>query len=110
MYESTNLQQAKIRKKVFFPPFILLTFVAFFGIIDPKNLLANLKIANEFILHNFGWWFSYMAFAMVVSIFVIPFSKFGKQTIGGDSASRVLKPWQLFAVTLCTTVAAGILL
>ncbi len=102
--------QAKIRKKVFFPPFILLTTVAFFGIFDPESLLVNLKVANDFILQNFGWWFSYMAFALVLSVFVIPFSKFGKQKIGGEKATRILKPWQLFAVTLCTTVAVGILL
>lgn len=79
------------------------------SLIDFKDFLAAATASNDWILAHFGGLFSLASFAAVLLIAFVFFSPLGKVRIGGEEAVPVLNRWNWFAVTLCTTIATGIL-
>ena len=61
------------------------------------------------MIERFGWLFSIVTFSGVILLAVVFFSPLGGVRIGGDAAVPILKRWNWFAITLCTTIATGIL-
>ncbi|TNE48040.1 MAG: BCCT family transporter [Deltaproteobacteria bacterium] len=99
----------RLRKSVFGPPFLLLFMAVVASFHDPKGFLAWTKTINTWILDHLGWLFSATSLWMVLLCVAVYFSRFGQIRIGGDDAEPLLTRWQWFAITLCTTVAIGIL-
>lgn len=64
---------------------------------------------NNWILQHFDRAFNWGTFFFLVLVLGTYFSPFAKQRIGGPNAVPLLKKWQLFSITLCTTIATGIL-
>ncbi|MEO9474198.1 MAG: BCCT family transporter [Cyclobacteriaceae bacterium] len=93
----------------FWPPVILLVATLLFSLYDRDAFLAATKTANSWILDNFSWLFSWSVLLIVFLILVIYFSPFGKIIIGGKDARPLLTKWKWFSITLCTTIATGIL-
>ena len=98
-----------LRPMVFWPPFLLLFFAVLFSFINQDAFLSATTQANDWILHNFGWMFSIGTLSILMICIGIYFSPLGKVTIGGPDAKPILSKWQWFSITLCTTVAIGIL-
>ena len=98
-----------VRPLVFWPPVILLLAALFFSLIDFTGFHAFATAANGWILSRFDWLFSAGSFAAVVMTAWIFFSPLGRVRIGGPTATPILSRWNWFAVTLCTTIAIGIL-
>ena len=90
------------------PMAVLLTGVMA-SLIDPVGFLAGVTAANNWILIYFSSAFNWGSFAFVLTLVWIWFSKLGKVRIGGADAIPILKKWNWFAITLCTTIAIGIL-
>lgn len=61
------------------------------------------------MLARFDWLFSYGSFAAVALVVWVWFSPLGKVRIGGPDAKPILNRWNWFSITLCTTIAIGIL-
>lgn len=76
---------------------------------DPAAFLVQAKGWSDWILDHFEWMFNWSIFACLLLVVIVYFSPLGKVTIGGEGAKCLLSPWRWFAVTICTTVAAGIL-
>lgn len=94
---------------MFWPPaFILLSAVAA-SLIDFNGFVAVVTSINNSMLNGLGWLFSLAAFAAVVLVAAIYASPLGRVRIGGATAKPILKRWNWFAITLCTTIATGIL-
>ena len=98
-----------IKPFTFWPPFLLLIFATTYSIFFPERFLGLCTIANQWILDTFGWLFSFATFLFLLIILVVYFSPVGRWTIGGDGAKPLLSKWRWFAITLCTTIAVGIL-
>lgn len=64
---------------------------------------------NNWILQSFDWLFSYVTLSLVITLVIIYFSPLGKVKIGGENAVPLLSKWKWFSITLCTTLATGIL-
>ena len=60
-------------------------------------------------LGNFKWLFSGYGLAAVGVCFYACFSKFGNTVIGGKDAKPILGKFNWFAISLCTTIAAGLM-
>ncbi|GLS25091.1 BCCT family transporter [Marinibactrum halimedae] len=76
------------------------------------NLERFLTVANRinhWILDTFTSAFAIGTFGLVVSCIWVFASPLGKIRIGGSNATPLLSRWNWFAITLCTTVAIGIL-
>ena len=98
-----------IRPLVFWPPAFLLLVALAFSVISFDAFLAGATAINNFILKNFGWLITSGAALSVTTIVAILISPIGNVRIGGAEAKPLLKRWNWFAITLCTTIATGIL-
>ena len=99
----------KLRKTVFFPPFILLLVSSLLSLKFPDKFLKVSNGINVFILQHFDWLFSWSTLSFLLILIITYFSPLAKIRIGGKEAKPLLTRWQWFSITLCTTIATGIL-
>lgn len=104
-----NISNNSIKPLVFWPPFLLLLGAVIFSFVNEAGFAAMTTGANNWLIKNFGWAFSMTGFLMVLIVLVIYFSPFARVKIGGSKAKPLLNKWQWFSITLCTTIAIGIL-
>ncbi len=95
--------------KVFLPPVLLLLATVGFSFSNPEGFLTGAQAVNAWILNRFGWLFGLGALSFLVILAGVYFSPLAKVRIGGPNATPLLKRWNWFAITLCTTIATGIL-
>ena len=98
-----------LNKKVFFPPLILLLGTVVYSFINEDGFLQLVQGANQWILQHFGWLFSWSTFLFLIILIVLYVTPFGRIKIGGANAQPILSRWRWFSITLCTTIATGIL-
>lgn len=99
----------KLRGWVFWPPFLVLLLVLILGFTSQDGFLKVINGARDWIWGNFKWLFSGYGIAAVAVCFYACFSKFGDTVIGGKDAKPILNKFSWFAVSLCTTIAAGLM-
>ncbi|MEM8934964.1 MAG: BCCT family transporter [Pseudomonadota bacterium] len=97
------------RPLVIAPPAILLLLALAFSLIDFDGFHAAASTANQWILTRFDWLFSLASFCAVLVLIWVWVSPLGSVRIGGPTAKPILNRWNWFAITLCTTIAIGIL-
>ena len=98
-----------LRHRVFWPPFLLLFVACLLSLTSPDLFLRTVTAMNNWCLKHLGWAFSLQAALAVVCCGALFLSPLGKAKIGGDEAKPFLTRWNWFSITLCTTVAVGIL-
>lgn len=99
----------RLRNAVFWPPFLLLFLASLLSFVFPEPFITRVRALNDFCLTNLGWAFSAQVVFAVLSCLALFFSPLGKIRIGGENAKPILNRWRWFSITLCTTVAVGIL-
>lgn len=97
-----------LRNSVFWPPFILLIVAAIFSFVNRDGFIAASTTANDWLLANLGWLFSFGGLVMLGTVVAVYFSPLGKVTIGGKKSKPMLKLGNWVAITLTTTIAAGV--
>ena len=97
------------RPTVFWPPALLLLAALMFSLLDFSGFHAFLSGVNTWVLSRFDWLFNAASFAAVLLLAWVFFSPLGAVRIGGPKARPILGRWNWFAITLCTTIAVGIL-
>jgi choline-glycine betaine transporter len=107
--KTPNNSSPGLNPYVFWPPFSLLALAILINFVAPEWYLATIDSMNDWILSKFSWLFVGVAAASVVLCLVICFSPFGKVRLGGDQAEPLMSMWNWFAITICTTIAIGIL-
>jgi glycine betaine transporter len=98
----------KIRPIAFYPAAGLLLLAVFYSILDGDALFAVTSAANDWLIANFGGVFSIVGLLTVVGTAVAYFSPLGKIRIGGEKAVPTFTRLRAFYITLCTTIAAGV--
>ncbi|MDC0603072.1 BCCT family transporter [Aliiglaciecola sp.] len=98
-----------VRKRVFWPPFTLLIIAVVYSFYNITDFLSTMTQINNWILIQFDWLFSYATLCLLLSLIAVYFSPLGKIRIGGSQAEPLLTKWRWFSITLCTTLATGIL-
>lgn len=98
-----------IRKSVFYPPIILIICTILFSQINNELFSELISDVNKWILKYFGSVFSWASFSFIILLLVTYFSPIAKVKIGGKNAKPVLGKLRWFAVSVCTTIATGIL-
>ncbi|MGB5487584.1 MAG: BCCT family transporter, partial [Lysobacterales bacterium] len=99
----------KIRPLVFWPSFLILMAAVVMSFVDLDGFLSVTKSLNATLLDRFSWFFSLGSFYLLVLIVVVYFSPLGKVRIGGEAALPLLSKTRWFSITLCTTLAVGVL-
>ena len=117
---------ADLNHFVFWPPFLLLLAAIALNLISPDKtdpatgnkveglFSKTVTSANDWILDHFGWLFAICAFLAVILCIVICItcfwkSGFGNVRLGGRDAKPLMSLWNWFSITICTTIAIGIL-
>ena len=109
MTEKNDKQTFKFRGAVFLPPFLLLVSGVILSIIWPEAFIKSTNTINSWVLDNFDWLFNWSSFLFLILITFIYFSPISKIIIGGKGVKPILTKWRWFSITLCTTIATGIL-
>ncbi|HNS85777.1 MAG TPA: BCCT family transporter [Parvularculaceae bacterium] len=94
---------------MFWPPAVILLVALAASIVDFDDFLAFASRINDWILLRLGPLIGVAAFGAVLLIGAVFISPLGGVRIGGAAAKPVLRRWHWFAITLCTTIATGIL-
>ena len=94
---------------VFWPPFVLLMAAVLLNFFAAKRFNAITAALNAAVIENFGWLFVICAVLALLLCILICFLPFGKVRLGGPDAKPLMSMWNWFAITICTTVAVGIL-
>lgn len=109
MNRGNTKRKGGFRHGVFWPPFVTLTLVVILGFVSQEAFLGVVNGIKNWIWGNFKWLFSAYGLAAVVVCFYACFSKFGDTIIGGKDAKPILSRFNWFAISLCTTIAAGLM-
>jgi len=100
---------SKIRKI----PTILPFGILFIGIIanlwNEEKYQAIILSMNNWVIDQFGWLLSISSVLFVLTCIIAYFSPMGHVRIGGKTAKPLLSKFNWFSITLCTTVAVGLL-
>ena len=108
MHRNSN-QVIRLNKVVFFPTLLFILSVIIYSLVDNEGFLDLIKKTNNWILDSFGWLFTWSSFGLLIILIFVYFSRFAKVKIGGPTAKPILNKWKWFAITLCTTIAAGLI-
>lgn len=91
------------------PPVTMLLTALVWSLLDFDGFLTRASEANQWILQHFDWAFLLFSFAAILLLIYVAISPLGGVRIGGRDATPILSRWNWFAITLCTTIAIGIL-
>ncbi|MDD3659487.1 MAG: BCCT family transporter [Lachnospiraceae bacterium] len=106
---SSSNVKFKLRPGVFFPAFLLLLFTVVLNFLDYDAFVEVTTKAKDLMIVDMGWLFSISGVLCMLILIAVYFSPLGEVRLGGKEAKPLLKKSTWFAVTLCTTIAAGIL-
>lgn len=98
-----------LKYSVFLPPFFILLASVIYSLVDSDGFTKNATLLNSFLLDKFGWLYSISTFIFLGIIIWVYFSPLARVRIGGKTAQPILTKWRWFTITLCTTIATGIL-
>ncbi len=99
----------KLNHFVFWPPFLLLLAAIVTNFVAAEKYQKTIDGLNGLILDKFSWLFIGVAAASLILCVVICFSPFSRVRLGGSEAKPLMSMWNWFAITICTTIAIGIL-
>ncbi|MEO1553497.1 MAG: BCCT family transporter [Pseudomonadota bacterium] len=102
-------QEGSLRLFVIIVPMTIFIAAAVASLVNLDAFFAFAKAINDWILATFSTLISWAVFGFVLTCLAVVLSPLGKVTIGGAGAKPILKPWSWFSITLCTTIAIGIL-
>lgn len=98
-----------IRLIVIVVPMLAMLTAIILSLVDLNAFLSFTQSIHEWILATFSSVFSIATFCFVLTCLWVFISPLGAIRIGGDDAKPLLSRWAWFSITLCTTVAIGIL-
>lgn len=101
--------QTSLRPLVFWPTFLVLLAAMIASYVNLDAFLSTASALNDAILDNFAWLFSLGSLYLLVLAVIVYFSPLGKLRIGGEQATPMLSRLRWFSITLCTTLAVGVL-
>ena len=94
-------------------PLVLPFSILFVGIIslllNEQATQAAVLDANNWVISKFDWLLSITSVLMVATCAIAYFSSLGHVRIGGEAAKPMLSKFNWFSITLCSTIAAGML-
>lgn len=102
-------QDGALRLFVIVVPMTVFVAAAIASLVNLDAFFGVAKAINDWILDTFSTMISWAVFGFVLTCIAVIISPLGRTTIGGAGAKPTLKPLSWFSITLCTTIATGIL-
>lgn len=98
-----------LRHHLFWPVFGIFAITSLVALTNPEAFTAKIGALNQQMLHYLGPAFSLSTLLFLVLVILLYFSPIGNQILGGKEAKPLLKKSQWIFITLCTTIASGLL-
>lgn len=98
-----------LRPWVFWIPMVLLAASLIGNFLNPAGFLATMSAINSTSLDMLSWLYALATLTFVGTLVWAYLGPLGKVRIGGADAEPLMSKWNWFAITLCTTVAIGLL-
>lgn len=99
----------QFRWEVFLPVFISLNLAVLLSAISPEVFGAYLNAANQWILWHLGSTFGVTGLLALIACIAVPLSPLGSLRIGGPTAKQSVSTLGLISISICTSIAAGLL-
>ncbi|MGL5346170.1 MAG: BCCT family transporter [Peptostreptococcaceae bacterium] len=97
-----------IKKLIFLPVLIILIPIIILNFTHKSLFESLVTNANNVLIANLGGIFSLYGLFAVLMCIAVYFSPLGEIKIGGKNAKPLLSKFNWWAITICTTVAAGL--
>jgi choline-glycine betaine transporter len=101
--------ETRLNGSVFWPPFLLTLAAVVLNLADAATFRRVMEFLNRSLLDYFGWLFVFTALGCLLLCAWVAVSPLGRVRLGGADAKPLMSRWNWFAITLCTTIAIGIL-
>ncbi len=102
-------QLSKLRPWVFIPSIVLLILTIVLSFVNYDAFMDITTKAKNFMVRDMGWMFNITGVVSIIVLILVYISPLKDVRLGGPDAKPLLKKSSWFAITLCTTIAAGIL-
>lgn len=99
----------KLRPWVFIPSITLLLLTILLSFTNYDAFIDITTRARDFMVVDMGWMFSITGVLSLLVMVFVYFSPLKEVRLGGEDAKPLIRKSTWFAITLCTTIAAGIL-
>jgi len=107
IWEEIHLRN--IRPIVFWIPVTILFAAVVMSFVNQLAFQSAMESINTLIMNNLAWLLSISSVIFVGTCIWAYFSPLGRVKIGGDDATPLLSKMNWFTITLCTTIAVGLL-
>ncbi|MFC5972307.1 BCCT family transporter [Halomarina salina] len=81
-----------------------------FGFLRPSALSRLLTGAKNVVLQQFGWWFILLGFVLLILVFALTFSRYGRLRIGGPDAEPEFGLFSWLSMVFTVGFGASILI
>ncbi|ODC04818.1 hypothetical protein BFW38_16070 [Terasakiispira papahanaumokuakeensis] len=98
-----------IRRATFYPSLLLLGSMTLLALINGPLLLRLTNTLHGFLMAQFGWLYALTSFTLVLIALGAFCRPIANIKIGGEHATPILSRWQWCSITLCSSVAIGLL-
>lgn len=102
------LNGKKLNPWIFWPPFLIFVIASILSIVAFDDFTGAINATFNWVVTNFGWFFTMCAFGAVVLCAVVFFSSAGKIKFGGKDAEPEFRTWEWFAISLTAGIGTGI--
>lgn len=106
---STPQTPQKLRHTIFWPVFGLFLIFSVLALAQPSVFTQHISALNQGMLSIFGSAFSISALSFLALVFLIYLSPLAHKKLGGPEAKPLLPKAQWIFITICTTIASGLL-
>lgn len=103
------IEFSKLRNRVYWPPIFLMALAVLLFVIDTDGFGKILQSAHGKVLDNCGWLYTGTTFLMLISSVLLFLHPIARVRVGGEDAKPILPAWAWFSITICTTLATGII-
>lgn len=103
------MSNSHIRKSVFYPVVILVGSCAAASLLFSEQFVSGITKLNAFFINKLGTLFAIAPLLFSVICIVIYVHPIGRTKIGGKNAKPILTNFKWFSITICTTIATGLL-
>lgn len=103
------MPESRIRKSVFYPVVILVGTCAIMSLLTSEQFVSVAKEVNDYFITKLGAIFAVAPLFFLVICAALYIHPIGRTKIGGENAKPLLSNFKWFSITICTTIATGLL-
>ncbi|MGH1601016.1 BCCT family transporter [Campylobacter majalis] len=102
------MKKSKFNKNVFYPSLVIVITITIFSLILPDFSTNLFKNGQNFISEHFGWFYVLAIAIIVLSVFVLGFSKYGEIKLGADHTRPEYSLISWFAMLFAAGMGIGL--